>query len=48
MNVKWVTPEKIWSNFSELSIEDKVLLTENQYRKQLSVLHSHTPMEREK
>lgn len=46
MKIKWVSPSDLWSNFSELSEENKILLTENQYRKQLSFKHSYIPIEK--
>jgi hypothetical protein len=45
MIYKYVNPEYLWSNYPELSVELQILLTENQYRKQMMLSHVYTAEE---
>jgi len=48
MNIEYVTPDELWSNYPDLPIELQIFLIENQYRKQLKLLHGYIPEEKNK
>ena len=39
----YVSPDEIWSNYHLLPENEKIRLTEKQYRKQLKLLHGYIP-----
>lgn len=44
-NKKYVPPEKLFTNFSNLSKEERIKLEELQYRKQMIITHGYNQQE---